>query len=134
MIVVDTNVLAYLAIEGEKTALADQAYCQDSDWVVPNLWSSEFLNVLALYLRKNLITLDKALLILGRAYEFISTEYQVYGPHILELVLSSKCSAYDCEFVALAKELNVKLLTEDKQILEQFPEQAVSLKDYVNFL
>jgi predicted nucleic acid-binding protein len=134
MIVVDTNVLAYLAIEGEKTALADQAYCQDSDWVVPNLWSSEFLNVLALYLRKNLITLDKALLILGRAYEFISTEYQVYGPHILELVLSSKCSAYDCEFVALAKELNVKLLTEDKQILEQFPEQAVSLKDYVNLL
>ena len=134
MIVVDTNVLAYLAIEGEKTALADQAYCQDSDWVVPNLWSGEFLNVLALYLRKNLITLDKALLILGRAYEFISTEYQVYGPHILELVLSSKCSAYDCEFVALAKELNVKLLTEDKQILEQFPEQAVSLKDYVNLL
>lgn len=134
MIVVDTNVLAYLAIEGEKTALADQAYCQDSDWVVPNLWSSEFLNVLALYLRKNLITLDKALLILGRAYEFISTEYQVYGPHILELVLSSKCSAYDCEFVALAKELNVKLLTEDKQILEQFPEQAVSLKEYVNLL
>jgi predicted nucleic acid-binding protein len=131
MIVVDTNVLAYLAIEGEKTALADQAYCQDSDWVVPNLWSSEFLNVLALYLRKNLITLDKALLILGRAYEFISTEYQVYGPHILELVLSSKCSAYDCEFVALAKELNVKLLTEDKQILEQFPEQAISLVDYV---
>lgn len=134
MIVVDTNVLAYLAIEGEKTALADQAYCQDSDWVVPNLWSSEFLNVLALYLRKNLITLDDALLILERVHGFISTEYQVYGPHILELVLSSKCSAYDCEFVALAKELNVKLLTEDKQILEQFPEQAVSLKDYVNFL
>jgi predicted nucleic acid-binding protein len=134
MIVVDTNVLAYLAIDGEKTALADQAYRQDSDWVVPNLWSSEFLNVLALYLRKHLISLDEALFILERAYGFISTEYQVYAPHILDLIISSKCSAYDCEFVALAKELNVKLLTEDKQILEQFPEQAVSLKDYVNFL
>lgn len=134
MIVVDTNVLAYLAIDGEKTALADQAYRQDSDWVVPNLWSSEFLNVLALYLRKRLISLDEALFILERAYGFISTEYQVYAPHILDLIISSKCSAYDCEFVALAKELNVKLLTEDKQILEQFPEQAVSLKDYVNFL
>ena len=134
MIVVDTNVLAYLAIDGEKTALADQAYRQDSDWVVPNLWSSEFLNVLALYLRKRLISLDEALFILERAYGFISTEYQVYAPHILDLIISSKCSAYDCEFVALAKEINVKLLTEDKQILEQFPEQAVSLKDYVNFL
>ena len=49
---------------------------------------------------------------------------------ILDLVASSTCSAYDCEFVALAQELGVPLVTTDKQILRDFPRIARPLGDY----
>jgi predicted nucleic acid-binding protein len=51
---------------------------------------------------------------------------------VLTLTDSSTCSAYDCEFVALAKQLSVKLVTQDKKILREFPDVAVSLDDFLN--
>ncbi len=45
---------------------------------------------------------------------------------VLNLV-NSDCSAYDCEFVALAKEKNTPLFTMDKKIIQSFPDVAVSL-------
>ena len=59
------------------------------------------------------------------------TEIPVSPWHVLELIQVSKCSAYDCEFVALAKELGVKLVTLDKQILAQFPETAVAPDKFI---
>ena len=50
---------------------------------------------------------------------------------MLELTLASSCTAYDCEFVALAKELGVKLVTSDRQILAQFPETAIAPGQFV---
>jgi predicted nucleic acid-binding protein len=49
----------------------------------------------------------------------------------LELVNSSHCSAYDCEFVALAQDLKTRLVTLDKKILNNFPEVAVSIDEFV---
>ena len=40
-------------------------------------------------------------------------------------------SNYDCEFVALAQDLGVSLVTVDKQILEQFSYVAVSPDKYL---
>ena len=37
MIVVDTNVIVYLMIEGEKTAIAQQTFRQNPNWFVPSL-------------------------------------------------------------------------------------------------
>jgi predicted nucleic acid-binding protein len=51
--------------------------------------------------------------------------------HVLELTALSTCTAYDCEFVALAQDLGVKLVTLDKQILAQFPETAIALDKFV---
>jgi predicted nucleic acid-binding protein len=45
----------------------------------------------------------------------------------MELVRHSDCSAYDCEFVALAMMLETKLFTMDKQLLRSFPEYAFPL-------
>jgi len=55
-------------------------------------------------------------------------EYSVASFRVLELVARSKCSAYDCEFVTLAQDLNIPLITTDNQILTSFPQLAVSLK------
>ena len=46
-------------------------------------------------------------------------------------IIATKCSAYDCEFVALAHANGVRLLTVDREILHEFPEVAISLKRFV---
>jgi predicted nucleic acid-binding protein len=57
-------------------------------------------------------------------------EFSVGSLDVLRLAAQSRCSAYDCEFVALARELNVPLVTTDNQILSAFPETAVSLEEF----
>ena len=46
-------------------------------------------------------------------------------------IIATKCSVYDCEFVALAHANGVRLLTVDHQILHDFPEVDISLKRFV---
>ena len=46
-------------------------------------------------------------------------------------IIATKCSPYDCEFVALAHANGVRLLTVDRQILHEFPEVAISFKRFV---
>ena len=46
---------------------------------------------------------------------------------VLELVRDSNCSAFDCEFIALAMKLDAMLVTVDKKLLRAFPERAVAL-------
>jgi len=48
----------------------------------------------------------------------------VSSEQVLALASSSRCSAYDCEFVAAAQQLGVPLFTEDQMILSAFPDQA----------
>jgi predicted nucleic acid-binding protein len=54
----------------------------------------------------------------------------VSSEKVLELAGESGCTAYDCEFVALAQELGVALVTTDKQVLKAFPKIAVSLEQF----
>jgi predicted nucleic acid-binding protein len=61
MIVADTNIISYLLLPTIYSDSVDELYKIDSDWVSPALWKSEFRNVLALYLRKKIISLEKAL-------------------------------------------------------------------------
>ena len=131
MIVVDTNLIVHFKLDSDYSELAVKAYRQDPAWVAPILWRSEFSNVLALYLRKNMISLAQAGQIVDEAIDLVAVEYQVAPARVLELVSISTCSAYDCEFVALAQELGVLLVTSDRQILRQFPDTAVSLEQFV---
>jgi predicted nucleic acid-binding protein len=57
-------------------------------------------------------------------------EYSVDARKVLELAYRTKCSAYDCEYVALAQDLNTELVTTDKQVLKAFPDLAVSLEKF----
>lgn len=128
MIVVDSNILAYLYLPGDLTAQAEQLLTQDADWVAPILWRSEFRNILASHMRRNMLTFDQAYALQLEAEDLLSgREYNVDALDVMELVNASECSAYDCEFVALAKKLGVKLATMDKTVLRNFPERAFSL-------
>ena len=129
MIVVDTNVVSYLYLTGERSQQAEQLLSLDPHWCAPVLWRSEFRSVLSLYLRKGLLTLAEVMLILEQAEELLGDhENEVPSADIMQLVNQSECSAYDCEFVALAKYLGVPLVTADKKLLRKFPGIAKSLE------
>lgn len=132
MIVVDTNIISYLYLSGERSAQAEKALLKDPHWAAPLLWRSEFRNVLTLYLRKKLLSLDDAQQILGEAMNLMrDREYDVDSLQVLHLASECSCSAYDCEFVALATDLNIPLVTVDKLISSQFPDLAIPLEDFV---
>jgi len=128
LIVVDTNVLAYLLLGGPRTEQAEVLRRHHRQWAAPPLWRSEFRNVLKGYLRRDLLPFPKALVLMQEAEEILSAhEEKVSTEHVLKLVSSSRCSAYDCEFVAVAQHLSVLLITEDRAILTAFPDVAQSL-------
>lgn len=128
MIVVDTNILAYLYLPGEHTWAAEQLLITDSDWIVPMLWRSEFRNILAGFIRRGMLTFSQACDIQAEAESSLNgSEFEVDSSNVLSLIDISDCSAYDCEFVSLAKRLSVKLATMDKKLLRNFPDVATAL-------
>lgn len=131
MIVADTNLMVYLFITGDQTTLAQKVLAQDAQWIAPPLWQSEFRNVLASYIRHGM-TLSEAKQVMADALQTLEKR-QVIPSHekILELIAESDCTAYDCEFVALARQLSVQLVTADEQLLKRFPDCAVSLEEFV---
>ena len=58
-------------------------------------------------------------------------EYTVSSMDVLSLAKETGCSAYDCEFVLLAKPLNLKLITGDKKLLHTFPGIAIKAGHYL---
>lgn len=131
MIVVDTNIIGYLFLSSEQSLLAELALRKDSEWAAPILWRSELRNVLALYMRKDLIKLEHAQYIMDGALELLrGREYEVSSYEVLRLASESKCSAYDCEFIAAANDLKAPLITVDKELLKEFPVVAVSLTTF----
>lgn len=128
MIVVDTNILAYLLLPYDHSAQADALFKRDAEWAAPILWRSEFRNLLAGYLRRKTLLLDEILKVQSEADALLAgNEHEVDSRRVLEFIRDSDCSAYDCEFVVLAERLGVKLVTMDKKILRAFPQHTAKL-------
>ncbi|GAP38991.1 type II toxin-antitoxin system VapC family toxin [Piscinibacter sakaiensis] len=128
MIVVDSNVLAYLYLPGEHTPAAEALLRREPEWASPMLWRSEFRNILAGCLRRKALSLDQALALQREAEDLLAGfEFEVDSHEVLRLVGESDCSAYDCEFVALAMRLDTRLFTMDKKLLRAFPRHAYPL-------
>lgn len=128
MIVVDTNVLTYLYLPTEFTTHAEALLEHDPEWVAPVLWRSEFRSILAGYLRRKTLAFDDARALQAEAESLLAgNEHEVDSQRVLELVRDTDCSAYDCEFAALALRLDVKLVTMEARLLRAFPKFAVPL-------
>ena len=128
MIVVDTNVIAYLLIAGQHTPAARATLLRDPEWAAPLLWRSEFRNVLALYLRKKQLTVAGAVSLCSAAESLLAgREHVVSSRDVLALASESGRSAYDCEFIAVARQLRQKLVTSDRSLLAAFPHDTVAL-------
>lgn len=126
MIVVDANIIASFLVPGDGASVAARVYAKDPEWAAPLLLRSEFRNILATLLRNRIIDIDSAILIMEESERLLDgNEFAVVSTDVLTLSGRSGCSAYDCEYVALARTLRIPLVTRDREILAAFPKIAV---------
>jgi len=131
MIVVDTNIIAYRLIEGEKTDLACEVERKDGTWVAPPLWRHEFLNVLATSTKAGLLDMELACAIWRDAQGMLAEgERDAPWEAALRCAVDGRVSAYDAQYIALARSLGVRCVTEDSRLLKAFPAIAVSMRAF----
>ena len=135
MIVADTNLMLYLHVPGEFNGLARRVADRDADWVAPRHWRSEFRNALTKSVRTAdpslKLSIEQAVACAAVAERAMAgREFEVDTAAVLRHAVASGRSAYDCEFVALAEVLGVKLVTNDGPVLRSFPALTVSIEDF----
>jgi predicted nucleic acid-binding protein len=129
VVLVDTNVLAYLMLEGDRTSAAQELFERDADWRSEAFIMVEFSNVLTTYVRTKVLTRDHGLKLLAGAEKLVPVLTSVQNARALEVATQFGISAYDARFVALAIQMKVKLVTEDAKLRAVVPSWTVSLVD-----
>jgi predicted nucleic acid-binding protein len=127
VVLVDTNILVYLMIEGDRTSAAHELYERDADWRSEAFVMVEFSNVLATYVRSKELTYERARKLLEQAPALVPMLTNVMHAQALETATQFGVSAYDARFIALAEQMRVKLVTEDIKLQAAVPSWTVSL-------
>jgi predicted nucleic acid-binding protein len=132
VIVVDANLLVYFWSGGQGARLAQAVLRRDPMWSAPLLWRSEFRNVVLKLIRGRDLSVAQAIMWAREAeLQMLGREYSVESHVVLALAVQSGCSAYDCEYVALAQDLDVRLVTFDEQVSEAFRDRAIAPESFV---
>lgn len=132
MRLVDINVLAYLVIEGEQNKNAQRLYELDSDWHTEEFAFIELTNVLTTYLRTGVLTMRDCIETFDKAENIIGyNSHTVSHLDVLATAHEFRISAYDARYIALARELGVPLITEDKQLRKAAPELTISIDEAI---
>ena len=127
MVLVDTNVLAYLMLEGDRTSAAQELFERDADWRSEAFIMVEFSNILTTYVRTKVLSRDQGLKLLAGAEKLVPVLTSVQNARAVEVATQFGISAYDARFVALAIQMKVKLVTEDAKLRVAVPSWTVSL-------
>ncbi len=121
----------FIASPAPSATLLERVRFRDAVWIAPKVWRSEMRNALAGYIRATGMSAERATALVQEAEDLLTIEVESTTELIFQLVETSKCSAYDLEFVALATDRNLQFVTFDKQVLREFPEIAVHPADFV---
>ncbi len=133
MIVVDTNILAYLYFENERTTLAQAVHQKDQDWIAPALWRHEFINILAMNVRFKGLCVDDAVSIWDEALARLDgSEFYPDAGEVTGIAQANKISAYDAQFIALARQKGVVCVTEDKELLKKCPDITLAMEAFID--
>ena len=132
MIVVDTNVMLRLLVGGQDGADAARLLELDGDWAAPGILMSELRNVLLGFTRRGALTPDQAKAMINDASLVMGDRIAEAGSvQVFDVALECALTAYDAEFVALARTLGIPLATLDNAILRGAPDVAASLETLV---
>jgi predicted nucleic acid-binding protein len=132
LIVVDTNIIAYLIIQGEQTEKARLLLSREPKWAAPSFWRIEFLNVLMNYARYQKTPSDDVRAIWKASFHLAHLrEESIEAGQALELAMKHEISGYDALFVALAKNLGTVCVTQDKALRKAVPHLTATLDDFL---
>lgn len=130
MIVVDTNVIAYAVLPGERTKKALALAERDSEWLAPALWRRELRNVLATLMRVRQLPLRQALAAFSAAEGLVTdATVEPTTAECLRLAARGRVSAWDAEFVFVAEAAGLPLVSTDRTLVRAFPGRVVALED-----
>ena len=134
MIAVDCNVLAHLLLDGEQTPRARALLERDADWHSDGLILVELTNVLATAMRARGLAMKDATIVLTQAHAVV--EPGLHGANHFEtlaLAAQLRVSAYDARYLVVARDLGVKLVTEDARLRAAVPKLTQSLAEAVGY-
>jgi predicted nucleic acid-binding protein len=132
MIVVDSNIVAARNLTSSLTSEAKQVEEKDPIWIVPVLWRYEFQNILASAIKGKQIKPEQALNVWERVLNIlIENEYEPSVSKVDDLVAQYEITAYDGQFIAVALEMEIQCVTEDRELQEKFPGIAISMKEFL---
>lgn len=133
MIVVDTNILIHVLVESPRTVVVRRLWSEDASWRLPGLWRWEFTNVLWLKVKTGGMQKNEALkLMKAAARRFDPMERPVDMEDVLRSALDFSISGYDGAFVALARLLGTKLVTEDKKLRKAVGDLACTVEEFLS--
>ena len=133
MILVDTNVVAYLLVDGDQSTAARELQTRDPDWRSEAFLLVEFTNVLASMVVTKRTTPSSAEALLDGALALFDGKF-TRAPHamVLALAVRYRVSAYDARFLAVADQLGQRLVTEDRKLRSAAPSLTQSLREAVS--
>jgi predicted nucleic acid-binding protein len=128
---IDTNVLAYLLIAGDRTSAAQALFERDPEWRSEAFVLVEFSNLLCTYVRARELTAAQAARLLTSATSLLAVLPSIPHAAALDVALEYDLSAYDARFIALAKQSKTRLITEDRRLRAAVPAWTASLDDAI---
>lgn len=134
MIVVDASVVAFLFIEGELTEAVRELHQIDSDWVTPPILNHEMLNILAAV--GSAEGSPVAMEVVWRDVRaLVASRQQVPDPvRSLRSGVELGISGNEAQYLCLADSLGLRLITQEKNLLQAAPDRAVSVLDFLGSL
>jgi predicted nucleic acid-binding protein len=129
LVVIDTNVLAYLLIEGDRTADAQALFRRDSEWRSEGFVLIELSNILATYQRLGALTQGVAEATLATAERIVTGLVNLPHGRALKLAAEFGVSAYDARFLGVAQNLGTRLVTEDAKLRAAAPKLTRSVEE-----
>ena len=112
MIVVDTNVMVRLVVGGADGTDAALLFERETEWAAPNILMSELHNVLVGFVRRGAVASEQAKAMSDDAAVVLGDRIaSVSGHQVIDIACECGLTAYDAEFVALARALGVPLAT-----------------------
>jgi predicted nucleic acid-binding protein len=132
MIVVDSNIITARNLTSSLTSKTKQVEEKDPVWIVPGLWRYEFQNILATAIKAKQIKPEQALDIWEKVSNaLIENECEPSASKVIDLVAKHGITVYDGQFIAIALEMGVPCVTEDRELQEKFPGTAISMDEFL---
>ncbi|HZR04932.1 MAG TPA: type II toxin-antitoxin system VapC family toxin [Candidatus Udaeobacter sp.] len=124
----DTNIIAPLYVRSARSRAVAELFARDAVWRTEPLALIELGNVLITYERARYITAATARDCLNRAAAFLQPHlFRVSHQAALDAALRYRTTAYDARFLALARQLGVRLVTDDAKLRAAAPALTQSL-------